>query len=184
MALEDKIAELQRELALKNAFLTVTFSFGKSGKFPQEVQDQITKELREYCTKRAEKLDTIPEQAEVLSKEDVEILKQLSETIKKKSQSPTVAKTATVQPTGPKVSDKVKFGPSNEDIPMGQINAIAGRKAILLHTESIHPSQKAKASSGMEVLVNMVRPDGFVNLRTKEGYQFNVPLEDIEVVQQ
>jgi hypothetical protein len=163
-------------LALKNAFLAVSISFGRGNRFPKDVQEQIVQELKDYCTKRAENLDQIPEQAEALNSEDIQILKQLSETVKKRSNG-----AATVQKGDNKLSEKVKFGPSNDEIPMGQINALAGRKATLLHTENIHPSQKSKAFSGMEVLVNMVRPDGFVNLRTKEGYQFNVPKEDIEV---
>ena len=181
MSLDAKIKELQRELALKNAFLAASVSFGKGNKFPKDVQDQIIQELKDYCTKRAEKLDEIPEQTESLSSEDVQILKQLSETVKKKSNG--AAKVVDNKSSAPqhKISEKVKFGPAREDVPMGQINALAGRKATLLHTESIHPSQKSKAFSGMEVMINMVRPDGFVNLRTKEGYQFNVPQEDIEV---
>jgi len=184
MSLEDKISKLQRELALKNAFLAVSISFGKGNKFPADVQEQIVNELKDFCTKRAENLDAVidVESEQKLSAEDVEILKMLADKVRNKTT--TAAASAPQQAPVKKqpTSNKAVFAPADESTSSAD-GPILGRKATLLSTESLHPSQRAKAHSGMEVFVNAVRPDGFVNLRTKEGYQFNVPLDDVEVAQ-
>lgn len=153
--------------------MAASVSFGKGNKFPADVQEQVVNELKEFCAKRAENLDAIPEQEfSSLSAEDLSILKSLAEAVKKK--------TGAVKKAS-EVTSKVKFGPSDEIAVPTQNGNLLGRKAILTSTENLHPSQRAKAHSGMEVFINMVRPDGFVNLKTKEGYQFNVPKEDVEI---
>lgn len=83
--LEDRIKELQRQLALKEAYLSVSFSFPKGNKIPNEIKEQVTLSLKEKATQLASEEEEItkPNTSE-FSDIEVEVLKQLADQVLKR----------------------------------------------------------------------------------------------------
>ncbi len=166
--LEDRIKDLERQLALKKAYLDVNFTFPKNSKLPDDVKEQVVNELKDACARLAEGMeDALPvmngNSADFLSSEEIQVLKQLVQAAKGKlgKAAPVTQQQAPKQP-------EVK----SQDLP--EI-----KKAVLLTLDSVQPTIRNKMGSGETVYVKSYKDDqAFVMNRHGQG--FYVPIEDLD----
>lgn len=81
MSIEDKIKELEQQLELKKAWMSVSISFGRGNKISEELKQQITEQIEEFCYAKAEGLEVAVERNTELpfTPEEMSTLKQLAQ---------------------------------------------------------------------------------------------------------
>ena len=171
-SLEDRIKDLERQLALKQAYLTVNFSFPKSNKLPDDVKEQVIAELKKACTQLADdKEETVaelnPNSVNHLTSEEVTLLKEFASVVKARTTStPAPIAPSAVQPPAP---EKKKMDSGTEGI----------KKAVLLTLEGVPASARNRVESGETVYVKS--SDGeTASIATKNGLIFKVPVDDLD----
>jgi len=175
-SLQDQIKRLERELAVKNAYLSVQFSFPKMSKLPQEVKEQVMEELKKACTQLAEDKESNvlkTPQASELTKDDVKILKDLITTLKNKTTGGTVVGKTTF--TNPNPQTLPKEDPSIPKVD----NANSVLKAIILTLENVPKELRSKVDSNSTVYVKKSE-NGRSLVMTQKGATFHIPTDDLE----
>ena len=142
MSLEEKIQELEKKLALKQAYLSVNFTFPRGNRIPDEIKEQVTSELKNACAQLAEheeydipvsvNLDGTPSQASNFTPEEVEVLKGVAASVFEKT-------TDTGQ--SPKPQSK-----SRKD-------SISAKKARIIMLDSVDKTVRSKIEPQSEVKV-------------------------------
>lgn len=168
--LEDRIKELERKLAVKNAYLTVQFSFPKNSKIPDDVKEQVINELKNACTALAED-ETVAKDKDAsierLSDDDINILRQVAAAARGKISAAPQAQPAAPQP-------KQELPPKTFDSATDGV-----KKAILLTLENVDSKVRNRVSSQEQVYVTSER-DGYARVTTRKGLSISVPIEDLE----
>jgi hypothetical protein len=161
--LEERIKGLERELALKQAYLSVQFSFPKGSKLPDDVKEQVTEELKKACAQLADDKGVVVNHSSAsseFSEDEVSVLKQVVEAAK--------SKMSAVKP--PKMQGTVETAPKTDAIP---------RNAILLTNDNIPANIRMKIGSNEAVFVKE-SSDGTSFVVTRDGMGFRVPTEDLD----
>lgn len=166
--LEEKIKDLERKLAVKNAYLTVQFSFPKNSKLPEDVKEQVINELKNACANLAED-ETVSKDVEKsniserLNDDEIRILRQVAAAAKGK---------VAVQPVAP--------APRPEQAPKTFDSATDGvKKAMLVTLENVDAKLRNKIASQEIVFVTSER-DGYARITTQKGMSINVPVDDLD----
>lgn len=171
--LEEKIKLLERELALKNAYLSVQFSFPKMSKLPEDVRNQVVEELKKACAQLAEDKEAAPTPTSApteLTAEDLKILKELANTIK--------AKTARPAAPSPTVTTAPAPVEAPKPVPAGSV-----LKAVLLTLENVPKTIRNKVDPQSQVYVNK-QENGRALVTTAKGNTFHIPVEDLDFLEQ
>lgn len=167
--LEDRIKDLERKLAVKNAYLTVQFSFPKTSKIPEDVKEQVINELKNACTALAEDETVAKDRPkdtsiERLSDEDIQVLRQVADAARGKLAARPAAPTVPKQEQAPKTFD----------------SAIEGvKKAMIMTLENVDAKLRNRIASQEIVYVTSER-EGLARITTSKGLSINVPVEDLE----
>ena len=163
--LTEKIKDLERQLALKQAYLSVQFSFPKGNKLPDDVRSQVIQELKNACAQLAE--DEVPVgQSDAflhLTQEEIKTLKDLASVAKSR-----LSKTSTPAPAN-NVPVKHQVQEEYESV----------KEAILLTLENVPQSAKIKMGSNEKVFVKSQK-DGTAFIVTQSGIGIRVPVEDLD----
>jgi len=168
LTLEDKIADLERLLALKKAYASVSFSFPKNSKLPDDVQQQVISELQAACAQLAENMEfskSVPQDIS-LTREDFVILKQLINTVKNRTISGSTASSE------PSTTNQLK-----ENDPELKNNEV--RRAQILTLENVRKELRSKIDSNSLVYVRRVE-DGRALVTAQSGVTFHVPVDDLD----
>ncbi len=170
MSIELKIKELEAQLATKQAYLSVQFSFPKGSKLSQKIKDQVRKELKKACTQLAEGTSAFIGDAIIagFSEKELEVLKKIAAVYIDKE------KTRPEPPAKGQVT-------TEEDLQNGVVKSskLAQQRAILLLLDNIDPTMRNKIESGGIVTV-MEQRDGKVFVQDRRTQRFWVPLEDLD----
>lgn len=175
MSIEKKIEELQRQLAVKTAYLTVKVSFGQVGKsLPEDVKTEVINKLQEICASLAEGEELKADNSNTgLTAQEIEILKQISA----KVLNPTTKATAKVAPPPiPQPNPKAKFGSPTELTP----NPMVTDKAVLITLSNIDATLRSKVAPQSEVQI-MDRREDQLFVQDPNGRRFWVPSDDVEI---
>jgi len=158
--LEDQIKELERELALKNAYLSAVVSFPKNTKLPQDVQEEVVNTLKTFAVQKAEQKDLSNQEVSLLfSEEEVAIIKQLISAVKNRP---------VAQATTPVIT--TERSNSSEE---------SGKTARLLTTDGIAPTLRGRVAPEAQVVVRRVS-GGRAVVMSEDGIVFQVPEEDLD----
>lgn len=171
--LEKKIQELNRKLALKQAFLSATISFPRGNKIPQDVKDEVLNSLRAAAADFSEGVynPAVPaDPGAVVSvsqftEEEAGILKNIAATVKSKAAAP--AQPSKPQPQAPQAA------PVTKSEPMGL------KKARLLMIDSLPSQYRNKVAPESEVYVSSLK-DGKARITLPSGQSVLVEAEDLE----
>lgn len=177
--LEDEIKNLERKLAIKNAYLTVEFKFPKGTKIPEEIQTLVTSELRQAAldlSKDPEDKDKASEGIERLSDEDIKILRQVAQTIKSKSSQPEVLGNAI--PAATAAAPRKERSPAPGKTFDSSIHGT--RIATVISLESIEPRYRSKVSPEERVNVISMAEDGYARIAVKSGSILRISSEDLD----
>jgi len=68
MNLEQRIKYLERKLALKKAYETVSVSFGRGNKLSEEIRKEVTESVKQFCEAMANKIDKTEQSTAAISK--------------------------------------------------------------------------------------------------------------------
>lgn len=160
-----KIAELERQLELKKAFLSARVSFGKGNKFSEETKKQVTDFVQALCVKAAETNE--PDATPTFSEQEVTVLKQMVAKIVAKAADTQPTPVNTVpQPTVVTLPHKVAPAPKN----MAQI--------MLLDNVDVAVRNKVSSESVVKVIGKVNEATAFVE--TGDGFRFHIPIEDLD----
>ncbi len=172
MDLENKIKELQKQLAIKNAYLNVDIKFKKGVQIPQDVKKLVTEELTKACAQLAEGVDyEASANTTDLTDEDVVLLKELANKLRSK-----VNKKAPVSNGNGANSHKV----AQEESEISKaIKKVTANKARLMLLDNIDPEIRRKLEPNS--LVKIIGKRGDTNLVEDENKnRFLVPIEDLD----
>jgi hypothetical protein len=168
-SIETKIAELERKLALKNAYLGVNISFGKGHKsFSEDVRAEVTKNINEFCRALANDEEISVKQSSLpFSEEDIEILQQLISTVKDRQSKP--------QPAVKDVEVRVKV---EEPKPLKPKTT---KKATIMFLDNLSPELKGKVEPQSEVTILSTK-GALAFVEDNAARRFNVPFDDLEPI--
>ena len=166
-SLEDRIKDLERQLALKQAYLNVSFSFPKNSKIPEDVRSEVTAELKSICAGLAEgKEQTVaelnPNTSSYLTSEEISTLKSLAEVAKGR--------------LTPAASRPQPIDPPKKVVDSG-VDGV--KKARLLTLENLNVNVRSKIEPMEEVWVKSSNGE-MATIATKKGIITKVPVEDLD----
>jgi len=167
--LEDQIKELERELALKSAYLSAVVSFPKNTKLPQDVQEEVVNTLKTFAVQKAEQKDLSNQEVSLLfSEEEVAIIKQLISAVKNRPAAQASGLESHRQ-VATQVTTNTRLS-SNEE---------SGKTARLLTTDGIAPTLRGRVAPEARVVVRKVS-GGRAIVMSEDGIVFQVPEEDLD----
>lgn len=180
MDLKDKIKELEHKLAIKQAYLSLSFTFPRGNKIPQDIKDLIVHNLKEYATKLANdeesniNVNTVEEEFSV---EERKILKDIVARVLEKQKTPDqekieVTKEGTLTVT--KIKTEVK-----KLTPEEKFDA-APKKASIITVDNIDASVKSKVDRTQEVRI-IGSDSKMYCVQDRKGIQFWIPKDDVEI---
>jgi hypothetical protein len=169
--LEQRIARLERVLALKDAYSSVVVSFKKGSKLPEDVKQQVIDELSKACSQLAEHCESeTPLQVEPLnfSSEEVKILKDLAKTVIARS-VPNTDHVKTIKESEPVTKSELKV--SEPEI----------KRAVVITLDNVQKSLRNRLTPQALVYVKKQNEEGLsVVVDPNSGISFTIPTEDLE----
>lgn len=202
-SLESKLKKLELEIAIKNAYLTVQMTFPKGSKLPEEVKDQVIKELKNACASLAESVSngsSFDVTSSKLTDEELLILKQIVSKVKIGTSGGaaggihTISVTDSIASGAEGVESNVLNGgsmhsktESNVDAPKNKTNKIfdAGqdgvKKAMIVTLDNVDHKYRNRINPEEEVYVTSIKDDGYARISVKRtGLSINIPVEDLD----
>ena len=182
MELQDKIKELEHKLAIKQAYLSLNFTFPRGNKIPQDIKDLVTNNLKNAAAKYAN--DEEVEYANTgFSSEEITILKGIvNRVVEKQSAAITetypaaltphadttlVVNTRPIQSVTKKLTPEEKFDSSP-------------KKVNIMTLDNVDPTVRSKISRDDQVRVVGSNKDMFC-VEDRKGNKFWIPREDVEI---
>lgn len=166
MSIEQRIKDLERLLALKNAYQSATITFPKGIKLPDDVREEVVNKIKEYTLAMAEGQEAVPAAptaSSPFSETEITALKGLAEAVLSKAKpQTTVNGTNQIKPASPQTIESIT------------------QYATVLTTDSVEKSMRSKVASEDKVLV-VKKDEQYAIVRTTAGAQFRILLEDLEI---
>lgn len=168
MKLDDKIKELEKKLAIKQAYLNASISFPKGKNIPADVKKIVTDKIRAACAALAEEQEIEGSSSNLFTPEEVQALKSIAKVYTDK---------ATVNHAPQKHEPT-----SEEDLSNGKAvsqKATKMDRAKLLLLDGVDPTMRKKIEPQAEVVIIETKEDkAFV--QDRRANRFWVPVEDLE----
>jgi hypothetical protein len=174
MSVQDKIADLERQVARKKALVNAKITLPKET--PEDVRQEVTALIQEALLKLAD-TDTVSSGGR-FTDEEVTVLKLLANRAltKPATPAPTVKETVKVSPTekdlGPKVLGKIEKNPAIS-------GEYVGREAEITSLDAVPVRMRGKVQSMEKCKVMEERPDGLLHVLTIGGSRFNISPDDL-----
>lgn len=152
---QDQIASLEREVALKKAYSSALIKLPKG--LPEDVVNEVITKLQEFAIKLAS--GEFKSESYGFSQEEVEILKTMAKSVKNKIKQE--------KELSPKSAPEQPVTKRPDDI------------AMVLMTDNIDATVRSYVSSGDLVKIRGVSGE-YVTAITKAGHVFRIPYEDLD----
>jgi hypothetical protein len=162
MSVQDKIAELERQVARKKALVNAKITLPKDT--PEDVKNEVSAAITEALMRLASE-DEGSQNSEAFTAEEIKILKLLARRAQTKSATPPQATVS--KPT------------NNPDKVQPATGSYVGRQAEVISLDAIPIYQRNSVAPMERVLVLEERPDGLLFVTTKRGVRFNIQPEDL-----
>jgi hypothetical protein len=161
MSVQEKIAELERQIARKKALVNAKITLPKDT--PEDVKNEVSAAITEALMKLASE-DEGSQNSEAFTAEEIKILKLLARRAQTKSTTPqaTVSK-----PT------------NNPDKAQPATGSYVGRQAEVISLDAIPIYQRNSVAPMERVLVLEELSDGLLFVTTKRGVRFSIQPEDL-----
>ena len=178
MSVQDKIAELERQVARKKALVNAKITLPKDT--PEDVKVEVTAAIQEALMKLAD--SEAGTSLNTFSSEEITVLKLLANRALTKPTAPTKsvsqANTTNVVTDGETVNigDKVLGKIEKNPTPSGDY---VGREAEIISLDAVPVRQRGKVRSMEKCKVMEQRPDGLLHILTISGVRFNVSPDDL-----
>lgn len=172
--IEQQIADLERKLLLKKAYLAVQVTFGKGYKaFPDDVRAEVEKTLLDAAKSNAEDSEEVtPASLNLtLSNEEIMALKHIARSVLEKSTAPKKVEEVVV----------LTETPQGHQIAPPKSIPKTPTSGVLLLLDSLSSSQRHKVDSGSTVQILETRDDKYYVQDSKHN-RFWIPQEDIELL--
>lgn len=172
MSVQDKIAELERQVARKKALVNAKVTLPKDT--PEEVKTEVTLVIQEALMKLAD--SEAGTSLQTFTTEEITVLKLLANRALTKPTPAPVSKSNTTNVVtetadlGEKVLGKMPTGGSGEFV---------GREAEIISLDAVPVRQRGKVQSMEKCKVIEQRPDGLLHVLTIGGVRFNVSPDDL-----
>ena len=171
MSVQDKIAELERQVARKKALVNAKISLPKDT--PEDVKAEVNASITEALLRLAS--DEASQTSDGFTPDEIKILKLLANRAQTKSTAPQQNTTNVVKAPpsdGEKVLGKVEKAP-----PVS--GEYTGREAEIMSLDAIPVRQRGKVGPMERVKVLEERPDGLLHVLTVGGVRFNIQAEEL-----
>ncbi len=171
MSVQDKIAELERQVARKKALVNAKISLPKDT--PDDVKAEVNAAITEALLRLAS--DETSQPAQDFTPDEVKILKLLANRAQSKTSAPQANTTNVVKQSavdGEKVLGKVEKSPPIS----GQF---VGREAEIMSLDAIPVRQRGKIGPMEKVKIIEEREDGLLHVLTAGGVRFNIQPEEL-----
>ena len=177
MSVQDKIAELERQVARKKALVNAKITLPKDT--PEDVKVEVTAAIQEALLKLAD--SEAGTSIETFTSEEITVLKLLANRALTKPAAPKAAPqsntTVVVSESGEvNMGDKVLGKIEKNPQPEGDY---VGREAEIISLDAVPVRQRGKVQSMEKCRVMEQRPDGLLHILTISGVRFNVSPDDL-----
>lgn len=175
MSVQDKIAELERQVARKKALVNAKITLPKDT--PEDVKTEVSALITEALLKIAS--DDASQGSETFTADEVMILKLLAKRAQTKSATSEQAKqntTNVVTPNpelGEKVHGKIEKNPAFIE------GSYVGREAEIMSLDAVPVRQRGKVIPMEKCKVMEQREDGLLHILTIGGVRFNISPDDL-----
>ena len=167
MRVQDRIAELEREVARKKALVNAKITLPKDT--PEAVKTEVMAAITEALLKLAANEQVQTQSA--FTDEEVKVLKILANRAQGKSSTTTV--TSNVVKTDAPAKEEKALG-KIEKTPTPTAGSYKGQEAEIVDLEGVPISQRGKVASMDKCMVMDERDDGLVHVMTRSGVRFNI----------
>jgi hypothetical protein len=167
VSVQDRIAELEREVARKKALVNAKITLPKDT--PEAVKTEVMAEITEALLKLAAN-EQIESQS-AFTEEEVKVLKLLANRAQGKSATTTSPSDA-VKADAPAKEEKVLGKIEKNPVPTA--GSYKGLEAEIVDLSGVPVSQRGKVASMDRCLVMDERDDGLVHVITRSGVRFNI----------
>ena len=166
MSVQDRIAELEREVARKKALVNAKITLPKDT--PETVKTEVMAAITEALLKLAAN-EQVQSQSG-FTDEEVKVLKLLANRAQVKSGTTTV--TPNVVKAAPAKEERTLA--KIEKAPVPTAGSYKGQEAEIIDLEGVPISQRGKVASMDKCMVMDERDDGLVHVMTRSGVRFNI----------
>jgi hypothetical protein len=177
MSVQDKIAELERQVARKKALVNAKINLPKDT--PEDVKLEVTAVIQGALLKLAESDSATSGSSEIFTAEEITVLKLLANRALTKPAAPAskpeykpLAQSSSAE-LGDKVHGKIEKNPAQVE------GSYLGREAEIMTLDAVPVRQRGKVQAMEKCKVMEVRPDGYLHILTIGGVRFNVLPEDL-----
>lgn len=180
MSVKDNIAAMERQLALTKAYMSVSVSFGKGNRFPEDVKKEVLESVTAFCEASAEMNgDLCKTEKNQFTEEEVGLIRKILESLENKTKNQEVK-------SRPPYNQSNTFTQELES----KSNNSPAKKAILLSLETLDPKMRQRVAPNSTVLVLKVddkNEKALVSVPDKERlndyYKLTIPLDLLEEIQ-
>ncbi len=178
MSVQDKIAELERQVARKKALVNAKITLPKDT--PEDVKIEVTAAIQEALLKLAD--SEAGTSIETFTSEEITVLKLLANRALTKPATPKAAApqsntTVVVSESGEvNMGDKILGKIEKNPQPEGDY---VGREAEIISLDAVPVRQRGKVRSMEKCKVMEQRADGLLHILTISGVRFNVSPDDL-----
>lgn len=176
MSVQDKIAELERQVARKKALVNAKINLPKDT--PDDVKIEVTAVIQEALLKLADSESGSSVGAK-FTDEEITVLKLLANRALTKPspvQKVAQADTTNVVTASPELGDKA-LGKVNKN--PDRAGDYVGREAEIISLDAVPVRQRGKVASMERCKVMEERPDGLLHILTIGGVRFNLSPDDL-----
>lgn len=171
LSVQDKIAELEREVARKKALVNAKITLPKDT--PEDVKAEVNAAITEALLKIASN-DELSSSG-VFTDEEIKVLKLLANRAQGKAPTTLVVKAAPSNTTNVVKVEKA-LGKIDKN-PTPEAGSRKGLEAEVIDLEGVPVAQRGKIGSMEKCLVVEEREDGLLHVLTRGGVRFNVSPE-------
>lgn len=174
MSVQDKIADLERQVARKKALVNAKITLPKET--PEDVKQEVTAVIQETLLKLADGDSSTGLQT--FTDEEIVVLKLLANRALTKPAAPATKTNTTNVVTqsdtvmGDKALGKIEKNPR----PIGNF---VGREAEIISLDAVPVRQRGKVQSMEKCKIMEERPDGLLHILTIGGVRFNISPDDL-----
>lgn len=168
MNVQDKIAELERQVARKKALVNAKIVLPKDT--PDDVKSEISVIITEALMQLA--ADDSVKGSSTFTEEEVNILKLLVKRAQTKTPVQPTKVTKSEEPKDEKVLGKINKTPDKQ-------GEYQGKEAEIMSLDAVPVRQRGKVAAMEKCMVMEERPDGLLHVLTMGGVRFNISPEDL-----
>lgn len=168
MSVQDKIAELEREVARKKALVNAKITLPKDT--PDDVKAEVQAAITEALLKIASSEDS--QTSEIFTEDEVKVLKLLANRAQSKASTTTVVKEQPASTTNVVKTDKA-LGKIDKNI-TPEPGGLKGHEVEIIDLDAVPVAQRGKVSSMEKCMIMEEREDGLVHVLTRGGVRFNI----------